>query len=127
MRALAPVVLALAVGAPAQAAPLGHRVERLTVAGIAAGEARDVPVHVWYPADATSAAARPLTTYTSALNGRGGIPGKTPPAWRTDAELAREGATVDPAGAPFPVIVFSHGSVNDPIDYAHTLEGVAAA
>ncbi len=28
---------------------------------------------------------------------------------------------------PFPVIVFSHGSTNDPIDYAHTLELLAAA
>src|SRR4051794_834653 len=127
MRALAPVVLALAIAAPAQAAPVGHRVERLTVAGAATGEARDIPVHLWYPADATSAVARPLTTYTSALNGRPVIGGKTPLSWRIDAELAREGATVDPAGAPFRVVVFSHGSVNDPIDYAHTLEGVAAA
>jgi predicted dienelactone hydrolase len=128
MRALAPVVLALAFAAApaAQAAPVGHRVEHLTVAGMAAGELRDVPVHLWYPADATSAAARPLSTYTSALNGRALIPGKTPLAWRIDAELAREGATVA-AGAPFPVIVFSHGSVNDPIDYAHTLEGIASA
>ena len=31
-----------------------------------------------------------------------------------------------PRGAPLPVIVFSHGSVNDPIDYAHTLEGIAS-
>src|SRR4051812_24805706 len=110
MRALAPVVLALAFASTAQAAPVGHRVERLTVAGTATGEARDVPVHLWYPADA-SASARPLSTYSSALNGQALIPGKTPLSWRIDAELAREGATIEPGGAPFPVIVFSHGSV----------------
>jgi predicted dienelactone hydrolase len=129
MRALAPVVLALAFAAvpAAQAAPVGHRVERLTVAGMAAGEQREVPVHLWYPADAASAAARPLSTYTSALNGRALIPGTTPLSWRIDAEVAKEGATVEGAGAPFGVIVFSHGSVNDPIDYAYTLEQIAAA
>ena len=30
------------------------------------------------------------------------------------------------AGGPFPVIVFSHGATNDPIDYAHMLERIAA-
>ena len=86
-----------------------------------------VDVHLWYPADTASAAARPLTTYTSALNGRALIPGKTPLSWRIDAELAREGATILAGSTPLPVIVFSHGSNNDPIDYAHTLEGVASA
>jgi predicted dienelactone hydrolase len=49
-----------------------------------------------------------------------------PLSWTIEAEIAREGAAIDPEGGPFPVIVFSHGSTNDPIDYAHTLELIAA-
>ena len=119
------LALALTVAAPAYAAPVGHRVERLVVLGSAQNEPRKVDVQLWYPADAASAAARPLTTYSSALNGRQLIPGKAPLTWSIPAELAREGATVAPG--PFPVIVFSHGNNNDPIDYAYTLEQIASA
>ena len=105
--------------------PVGHRVERLVVLGSAQNEPRKVDVQLWYPADAASAAARPLTTYSSALNGRQLIPGKAPLTWSIPAELAREGATVAPG--PYPVIVFSHGNNNDPIDYAYTLEQIASA
>jgi pimeloyl-ACP methyl ester carboxylesterase len=41
--------------------------------------------------------------------------------------VARENAPVDRNGPAFPVIVFSHGSTNDPIDYAQTLELIAGA
>ena len=49
-----------------------------------------------------------------------------PLSWTVEAEIAREGAAIDRAGGPFPVIVFSHGATNDPIDYAHMLERIAA-
>jgi predicted dienelactone hydrolase len=118
----------LAVAAvPAHAAPVGHRVERLVVAGSAQGEPRAVDVHLWYPATAASAAAQPKAVYTSPLYGRALIPGKSPLSWTVEAEVAREGAAIEPAGAAFPVIVFSHGNNNDPIDYAYTLEQIAAA
>jgi predicted dienelactone hydrolase len=118
----------LAVAAvPANGAPVGHRVERLVVPGAAQGELRAVDVHLWYPAEAASALARPKAVYTSPLNGRAVIPGKTPLSWTIEAEVAREGAAIEPAGAAFPVIVFSHGNNNDPIDYAYTLEELAAA
>jgi predicted dienelactone hydrolase len=118
----------LAVAAvPANGAPVGHRVERIVVPGSAQGESRAVDVHLWYPATAASAAAQPKAVYTSPLKGLDRIPGKAPLSWSIDAEVAREGAAIEPAGGPFPVIVFSHGNNNDPIDYAYTLEEVAAA
>src|SRR6201991_2146415 len=117
----------LAVAAvPAHGAAVGHRVERIVVPGAAQGEPRAVDVHLWYPAEAASAAARPKAVYTSPLYGRALIPGTLPLSWTIEAEVAREGAAIEPAGAPFPVIVFSHGNNNDPIDYAYTLEEVAA-
>jgi len=117
----------LAVAAvPANGAAVGHRVERIVVAGSAQGEPRAVDVHLWYPATAASAAL-PKAVYTSPLNGRALIPGTAPLSWTIEAEVARERAAIEPAGPAFPVIVFSHGNNNDPIDYAYTLEEVAAA
>ena len=43
-----------------------------------------------------------------------------------DAEIARE-AAIAQQGKPYPVIVFSTGNQNDPIDYGYTLELIAAA
>jgi len=117
----------LAVAAvPANGAAVGHRVEHIVVPGSAQGEPRAVDVHLWYPATA-GAAALPKSVYTSPLNGLDRIPAKAPLSWTIEAEVAREGAAIEPAGAAFPVIVFSHGNNNDPIDYAYTLEEVAAA
>jgi predicted dienelactone hydrolase len=116
--------------APAHAAtlPVGHAVQHIVVAGSAQGEQRSVDVHLWYPAAAADAATRPKALYTSALYGRPTVPELWDPlSWTVEAEIAREGAAVDPAGKPFPVIVFSHGNTNDPIDYAHTLELIASA
>jgi predicted dienelactone hydrolase len=112
---------------PAAELPVGHTVKSVDVRGSAEGERRKVDVHLWYPADRLDASA-PTTVYRSALHGRPLIPDRWDPlAWTVEAEIAREGAPIDPAGERFPVIVFSHGSVNDPIDYAHTLERIAAA
>ena len=121
------LLVTLAVGlvmpASAVAAPgVGHRVERLDVPGAAANELRKVDVHVWYPADVTG---QPKTVYTSALHGKPLPNGWAPLSWTVDAQLAYEAAPL--AGGPYAPIVFSHGANNDPIDYAHTLEEIAAA
>ncbi len=47
-----------------------------------------------------------------------------PLSWSVNAQIARDTDAVD--GKRLPVIVFSHGATNDPIDYAHTLEALAA-
>ena len=54
-------------------------------------------------------------------------PGWNPLSWTVEARSRAKDAPIDPQGSAFPVIVFSHGSTNDPIDYAHTLEWIAAA
>src|SRR3954451_11922499 len=119
---------AAAQGASAPDLRLGHTVERTVVAGAAQSERRQVDVHVWYPADPQGFSTRPKVVYKSALHGEELYPDLWDPlSWTVTAEIAREGAAIDPAGGPFPVIVFSHGSTNDPIDYAWTLEAIAAA
>ncbi|MDA0183810.1 hypothetical protein OJ997_26125 [Solirubrobacter phytolaccae] len=115
----------LAGAAPVAAAeyPVGHDVQRIVVPGSAQGEPRQVDVHLWYPATASTL---PKTVYTSALHG---VPVPAPFAplgWTVEAELAQEDAPVAATGKPFGVIVFSHGNTNDPMDYAHTLERIAA-
>jgi len=107
---------------------VGHTVKRIVVPGSAQGESRNVDVHLWYPADEPRLSDTPQTVYKSALHGRPLIPGRWDPlSWTVEAEIARENAAIDPHGEAFPVIVFSHGSENDPIDYAHTLELIAGA
>ena len=107
---------------------VGHRVERVVVPGAAQNEPRQVDVHLWYPADPATAATLPKATYKSALHGEKLYPDLWDPlSWTVKAEIAHQGAAIDPAGGPFPVIVFSHGATNDPIDYAHTLELIASA
>jgi predicted dienelactone hydrolase len=107
--------------------PVGHGVERVVVPGATQDEPRQVGVHLWYPADPQGFSVRPKAVYSSALNGKPLPPGWAPLSWQFEAQIARDGAAVDPQGQPFPVIVFSHGSVNDPINYAHLLERIAAA
>jgi predicted dienelactone hydrolase len=123
---LAALVVGVVVTCPADAlaidAAVGHKVERITKPG----ETRTVDVHLWYPADPVDAAERPNTSYTSVYNGIWLPGGFSPLSWRFDAELAHEGAAVAADGPAFPVIVFSHGSVNDPINSAHLLERIAA-
>jgi len=110
----------------AAALPVGHTVKRMTVPGTLPNEVRAVDVHLWYPADATGFATAPATVYRSALYGDTRIPaGWKPLSWSLNARLARE-ATVSQQGKAFPVIVFSTGNQNDPIDYAYTLEQIAA-
>ena len=124
------VACAMATGAAdasADSAPVGHRVENLVVPGSFAGENRKVRVHLWYPAAEAGFAAAPKTEYTSGLNGKPLYPDLWDPlGWKVEAEIARETDAIDPGGAPLPVVVFSHGGSNDPIDYAWTLELIAA-
>lgn len=114
---------------------VGHKVERIIVPGSFQGEPRQVDVHLWYPADHQGLADLPKSVYSSALHGEP-LPAVCGPlhdvacdplSWTVEAEIGREDAAIDPDGQAFPVIVFSHGSVNNPIDYAHTLELIAGA
>jgi hypothetical protein len=133
--------LGLSVQTPARAADMaqdlrvGHTVKTMVVPGSTlcpnpdgpCGDNRHVDVQLWYPADISGFAHAPKTVYTSALHGQPLIPGRWDPlSWQVESEVARE-APIDPHGPAFPVIVFSHGSTNDPIDYAHTLERIAGA
>jgi predicted dienelactone hydrolase len=108
----------------AHALPVGHTVKRIEVAG-AAGERRQVDVHLWYPAQSATGAR---TVYRSALHGRPLDPQRWDPlSWSLQAKLAHEDAPVATAAKPFPVIVFSHGSVNDPMNEATLLELIASS
>jgi hypothetical protein len=109
----------------AAALPVGHTVKQLEVPGTAANELRKVDVHLWYPA---ATATGPVTVYKSALQGKA-LPAQFDPmAWSLQSKLAREDAAIDTTSAkPFPVVVFSHGSVNDPHNEATMLEMIAAA
>jgi predicted dienelactone hydrolase len=123
--ATALIAVATATEASADVLPVGHRVEHLVVPGSAQGEPRKVDVHVWYPAEAGTSA--PKTVYRSSLYGEELYRDLWDPlSFEVETEFAREGAPMDSAGGPFGVIVFSHGSTNDPFDYAHTLERIAA-
>lgn len=128
---LAVALFATGVAADVAAASVkprvGHTVEHVVVTGSAQGESRNVAVHLWYPADRRGFARQPRTDYSSALHGRPLPAPLTSLSWTIDAEVAREGAPIDRSRGRIPVIVFSHGSVNDPIDYAYTLELIAGA
>ena len=116
---------------------VGHRIEPIVVPGSSLCpdlnqpcnlEPRQVDVHLWYPADEEGLSRVRKTEYTSRLWSDTRVPeGWAPLSWKVEAEIAREGAAIDPNGAAFPVIVFSHGATNDPIDYSHTLELIASA
>ncbi len=106
---------------------VGHTIKRIGVPGSALGERRLVDVHLWYPADPQGFSGEDKTVYRSGLYLRSLIRDEWDPlSWQVEAEVARETA-INPTGQPFLVIVFSHGSVNEPIDYAHTLELIAGA
>jgi len=124
--ALTAALLVTPATAAAATFPVGHTVKRITVPGTLPQETRAVDVHLWYPADAAGFTSAAPTVYRSALYGdtptRGGW---KPLSWSLESKVARE-AAVGQQGKPYPVIVFSTGNQNDPIDYAHTLELIAA-
>jgi hypothetical protein len=121
---VAVAVTALLVTDVATSDAVGQSVKLIAVSGTAVGELRSVDVHLWYPADA---AAKPRAVYRSALHGAP-LPAQWDPlAWSLESDLAHEGAAVEATAKPFPVIVFSHGSVNDPLNNATMLELIASA
>src|SRR5215471_5424004 len=107
---------------------VGHTVFQLDVIGNH-GEHRPIPVHIWYPSHQQEGQT---VVYTSALYGVPLIPGTYDAlSWTVTAESAKEDLRIAPPKAGgtdhgFPVIVFSHGSVDLPIDYYITLERIAA-
>jgi predicted dienelactone hydrolase len=102
---------------------VGHEIRTIGVPGVST---RVVDVHLWYPADEHEYSEAPKTVYKSALYGVQLLPTWNPLAWTIDARIARD-APLDGKAKQLPVIVFSHGNQNDPIDYAYTLERLAAA
>jgi predicted dienelactone hydrolase len=105
---------------------VGHRVMNIVVPG-SLGEDRPVDVHLWYPADLQAYFHAPRTEYTSALNGADLGPLWDPLSWKVASSTAREGPSIFRSAPKYPVIVFSHGNTNAPIDYAFTLEDIASA
>jgi predicted dienelactone hydrolase len=105
---------------------VGHRVITMDVPG-SAGKSRPVDVHLWYPADPGDYVSAPPTEYTSALNG---VPLSSlwdPLSWKVASRSAREGPSIFRGAPKYPVIVFSHGNTNTPIDNAFTMEDLASA
>jgi predicted dienelactone hydrolase len=86
---------------------------------------RSVDVHVWYPADAKKFSDFDQASYKSTLFDQLHQSHPDWLTWKVPSQIARDNAPIDQSGPPFPVIVFSHGSQNDPIDYAPTLERLA--
>src|SRR6516225_5904216 len=119
----------VAMGQPPQSFyTVGHTVFHLDVIGNH-GEHRPVQVQIWYPSHQHEGQT---AVYTSALHGVPLIPGTYDAlSWTVTAESAKENLRIAPPKAGgndhgFPVIVFSHGSVDLPIDYYITLERIAA-
>lgn len=106
---------------------VGHRVMKIAVPGSFSGESRQVDVHLWYPADLRDYFHAPQTEYTSPLNGADLGPLWDPLSWKVASSVAREGPSLFRWAPKYPVIVFSHGNTNAPIDYAFTLEDLASA
>jgi len=105
---------------------VGHTILWLEVPG-SLGETRPVAVHLWYPGDKHAYDNAPPTTYTSVLAGVPLIEAQWDPlSWEIETESARENIPIYDKGPAFSVIIFSHGSTNDPIDYAYTLENLAS-
>jgi predicted dienelactone hydrolase len=113
---------------------VGHKIEEMVVPGtelctdptqLCTRENRKVSVHLWYPADPAQPPGK-NARYESQLHGSSLPEPLLALSWKLHGELARDNAAIDPSGGAFPVIVFSHGDRNDPIDYAHTLERIAA-
>ena len=87
-------------------------------------------VHLWYPADLWDYFHAPPTRDTPPRStGSRLIPGRSwdPLSWSVASSSAREGPAIFRLAPKYPVIVFSHGNTNVPIDYAFTLEDLASA
>jgi predicted dienelactone hydrolase len=119
---------------------VGHSMRVLSVLGTL-GEHRPVNVHLWYPArrldDCDNAGnsgrrygddqgcSETPSVYTSRLNGVPLLPQWDPLSWTVGSRTSFEDLPIARGHRPFPVIVFSHGSQNNAIDYVYTLEALA--
>ncbi len=119
---------------------VGHSTQSLNVPGTL-GEPRPISVHLWYPArslddcDNSSDLDRnaddqgcsvTLSVYTSRLNGIPLLSQWDPLSWTIGSSESFENAPIARGHRPFPVIIFSHGSNNNAIDYVYTLEALAS-
>lgn len=90
---------------------------------------RRLMVSVWYPTDQSGTVA-PLTHYpdavTTALGDSFGFPGIGLQQLRYVNTAADEGVTVLMDGAPFPVLVFSHGMVGVRLQNSSTMQELAS-
>jgi predicted dienelactone hydrolase len=118
---------------------VGHSIQVLNIPGTL-GEPRPVDVHLWYPADGDDDChesdgsrrdhddqncRRTPSVYTSRLNGVPLLPQWAPLSWTIGSRTSFENLPVARGHRRFPVIVFSHGSGNNAIDYVYTLETLA--
>ena len=130
---------------------VGHSTQILHVT-VTPGENRPVNVHLWYPAhlpdncqgsgnsggngddqgsggngDSQGCPVTP-SVYTSRLHGdiRVGRLGWDPLSWTIGSSVSFENLPIATGYGPFPVIIFSHGSQNNAIDYVYTLEALAS-
>ncbi len=119
---------------------VGHSTQTLDVRGTL-GETRPVNVHLWYPArslddcdnsgdldrsaDDQGCSVTP-SMYTSRLNGIPPLTQWDPLSWTIGSSESFENAPIARGHRPFPVIIFSHGSNNNAIDYVYTLEALAS-
>jgi predicted dienelactone hydrolase len=105
---------------------VGHTRVEITLTG-ALGEVRPIDVDIWYPAEKQNFEDSPPATYTSRLHGVTLIPARWDPLlWKVTSKYARAGAGVAKNTRGFPVVVFSHGSVNNPNDHHPVMEYIAA-
>jgi predicted dienelactone hydrolase len=105
---------------------VGHSTVEIVLTG-SLGERRPIDVKIWYPASEKDFDKAPLATYQSRLYGVPLIAERWDPlSWRITSTVAREGVAIKKSDEGFPVVIFSHGSVNNPIDYYLVLEGLAA-
>ena len=116
---------------------VGHSIIEIASTG-SVGEARPVYTHVWYPADKRNYDAAPRTVYRHRLYGVPLIPG-TYDALSAEivSRLAREDVSIqgnrDNDGESrgrkrptFPLVIFSHGSLNDAFDFGFLAERLAS-
>ena len=119
---------------------VGHSMQTLDVLG--ALSERRINVHLWYPArhsddcdNASNSGGRheddqgcfeTPSVYTSRLYGVQLLPQWDPLSWAIGSQTSFENLPIAGEHRSFPVIVFSHGSQNNAIDYVYTLEALAS-
>ena len=105
---------------------VGHQLIHVALTG-SMGEARSLPVDVWYPARNRGFEDAPVTVYRSGLFGVPLTPQWDPLFWSLTFQVAREGAALRRGEEPYPVIIFSHGSNAEALRSVKMLEELAAA